>query len=55
MTYKTILVHCSDERRLPGVLGPAIAVARRCEAHLIIVLAMSTYKAINYYASKLLD
>ena len=35
MTYKTILVQCSDEPRLPGVLGPAIAVARRCEAHLI--------------------
>ncbi len=34
MTYKTILVHCTDERRLTNLLGPAIAVARRCEAHL---------------------
>ena len=29
MTYKTILVLCTDERRLPNLLGPAIAVARR--------------------------
>jgi nucleotide-binding universal stress UspA family protein len=34
MSYRTILVHCADERRLTNVLGPAIAVARRCEAHL---------------------
>ena len=33
MSYKTILVHFSDERRLHGLLAPAIVLARRFEAH----------------------
>lgn len=34
MTYQTILVHLTDERRLSRVLGPAITLARRSGAHL---------------------
>ena len=35
MSYKTILVHLSDKRRTEAVLGPAIHLARRYNAHLI--------------------
>jgi len=35
MSYKTILVHLNDNRRAAGVLGPAIHLARRTNAHLI--------------------
>ncbi len=35
MSYKTILVHLNDKRRVKAVLGPAIELARRAEAHLI--------------------
>lgn len=34
MTYKSILVHCADEKRWPGLLATSIAAARRFEAHL---------------------
>jgi nucleotide-binding universal stress UspA family protein len=35
MSYKTILVHLNDKRRTRALLGPAIELARRYEAHLI--------------------
>ena len=35
MSYKTILVHLNDKRRAEAVLGPAIHLARRHNAHLI--------------------
>ena len=35
MPYKTILVHLNDKRRASAVLGPAIHLARRFNAHLI--------------------
>jgi len=35
MSYKTILVHLSDKRRAEAVLGPAIQLARRDNAHVI--------------------
>jgi nucleotide-binding universal stress UspA family protein len=35
MSYKTILVHLNDKRRLESVLGPAVHLARRNNAHLI--------------------
>ena len=35
MSYKTILVHLNDKRRAEAVLGPAIHLARRYNAHLI--------------------
>jgi len=35
MSYKTILVHLNDKRRAAAVLGPAIHLARRFNAHLI--------------------
>jgi nucleotide-binding universal stress UspA family protein len=35
MSYKTILVHLNDKRRLEAVLGPAIHLACRNNAHLI--------------------
>lgn len=35
MGYKTILVHINDERRLPGLLDVATALARQHGAHLI--------------------
>lgn len=35
MTYKTILVHINNERRLPGLLDAAIATATAHRAHLI--------------------
>lgn len=33
MSFKTILVHCAEQRRLPRVLGPALSIARRSGAH----------------------
>lgn len=33
MSFKTILVHCTEERRLPRVLAAAIPIARRDGAH----------------------
>lgn len=35
MSYKTILVHINDERRLPGLLQAAVGMAERHHAHLI--------------------
>lgn len=35
MSYKTILVHVNDERRLPGLLRAAVTLAERQRAHLI--------------------
>ena len=35
MSYKTILVHLNDERRLPGLLRAAAGLAERQHAHLI--------------------
>jgi nucleotide-binding universal stress UspA family protein len=35
MTYKTILVHCNDARRVRGLLAPAVALTEKFEAHLI--------------------
>ena len=35
MSYKTILVHLNDKRRVETVLGPAIHLAIRHNAHLI--------------------
>ena len=35
MTYKTILVHVNDERRLPALLGAAMELAAKHSAHLI--------------------
>jgi hypothetical protein len=35
MSYKTILVHLNDERRLPGLLAAAVQIASARPAHLI--------------------
>ena len=35
MSYKTILIHVNDERRCDRLLGHAIALAERFEAHLV--------------------
>jgi nucleotide-binding universal stress UspA family protein len=35
MSYKTILMHCNDQRRLSRLLAPAIAFADRFQSHLI--------------------
>jgi nucleotide-binding universal stress UspA family protein len=35
MAYKTILVHCNDRRRVERILGVAVEVADRFQAHLI--------------------
>jgi nucleotide-binding universal stress UspA family protein len=35
MTFKAILVHCNDARRVARVSGAAVEVADRCGAHLI--------------------
>jgi nucleotide-binding universal stress UspA family protein len=43
MSYKTILVHLNDKRRVKAVLGPAIELARRTEAHLV---GMHVYAAV---------
>jgi nucleotide-binding universal stress UspA family protein len=34
MSFKTVLVHCADERRVGRLLGPSVALARRLGAHL---------------------
>lgn len=57
MSYKTILVHLNDERRAEAVLEPAMALARRYNAHLI---GMHVYAALPAapisipYASKVI-
>jgi nucleotide-binding universal stress UspA family protein len=33
MSYKTILMHCNDQRRLPRLLAPTIACADRFQSH----------------------
>jgi nucleotide-binding universal stress UspA family protein len=35
MSYKTILMHCNDQRRLPRLLAPTIAFADRFQSHVI--------------------
>ena len=35
MSYKTILVHCNDERRMPRLLAPALNLAESFQAHLL--------------------
>jgi len=35
MSYKTILMHCNDERRLSRLLAPTIALADRFQSHVI--------------------
>ena len=57
MSYKTILVHLNDERRVEAVLEPAMTLARRYNAHLI---GMHVYAALPAapisipYASKVI-
>ena len=35
MSYRTIVVHCNDVRRIDAVLAPAVALAERFKARLI--------------------
>ena len=35
MSYKTILVHCNDRRRIETLLAPAVSLAERFQSHLI--------------------
>jgi hypothetical protein len=35
MSYKTVLVHCNDERRIEGLLAPAPNLAESFQSHLI--------------------
>jgi nucleotide-binding universal stress UspA family protein len=35
MSYKTILVHCNDRRRIEALLAPAVNLADRFQSHLI--------------------
>lgn len=35
MSYKTILLHCNDQRRIARLLSPALALADRFQSHLI--------------------
>jgi hypothetical protein len=35
MSYKTILVHCNDKRRIERLLAPAVSLADRFQSHLI--------------------
>jgi nucleotide-binding universal stress UspA family protein len=35
MSYKTVLLHCNDKRRLPRLLDPAVALCAEFGAHLI--------------------
>ena len=48
MSYRTILVHINDERRLPGLLRAATAIAERQRAHLI---GLSVIPPINIPAT----
>ncbi len=40
MAYRTILLHLNDERRMMRLLGPAIALAERWNAHVIAASAL---------------
>lgn len=44
MTYKTILVHCNDKRRIDAVLAPALAIASMFESH---VTALSVVPPVS--------
>jgi nucleotide-binding universal stress UspA family protein len=35
MTYKTILVHCNDKKRVSRIVGAAVELAERFQAHLV--------------------
>jgi nucleotide-binding universal stress UspA family protein len=35
MSYKTVLVHCNDRRRIGALLAPALSLAERFQSHLI--------------------
>ncbi len=35
MSYKTILIHCNDKRRIDALLAPAVRLAETFQAHLI--------------------
>jgi nucleotide-binding universal stress UspA family protein len=35
MSYKTILMHCNDQRRLPRLLAPTLAFADKFQSHVI--------------------
>ena len=35
MAYKTILIHCTDKRRVPRLVGAAVELAERFQSHLI--------------------
>ena len=47
MSYKTILIHCNDQRRLPRLLAPTIAFADRFQSH-VIGLSVSTADIGHY-------
>jgi nucleotide-binding universal stress UspA family protein len=35
MSYRTILMHCNDKRRIDSLLAPAVSLAEKFQAHLI--------------------
>ena len=35
MSYKTILMHCNDKRRIAGLLAPTVRLAETFQSHLI--------------------
>ncbi len=35
MTYRTILVHCNDKKRIGRIVGAAVELAERSQAHVV--------------------
>ena len=44
MSYKTILLHCNDQRRIARLLSPTLALADRFQSH---VIALSVVPPIS--------
>src|SRR5687768_14115461 len=44
MSYKTIVVHLNDQRRVRHILAPAVALARHFTAHLVGLHVFPAYQ-----------
>lgn len=47
MSYKTILVHCNDERRMQRLLVPAVQLAEAFQSHLIALSVVPPVSVIS--------
>jgi nucleotide-binding universal stress UspA family protein len=53
MSYKTILVHCNDERRIRGLLAPALNLAESFQSHVIALSVVPPVAVVSVGAPNL--